>query len=112
MAVYLWDASHYDGPLNTTILGKASGQGIVGFTHKLGEALGGIDPMAATALAAARDVGIPIIGGYSSKYIVDSIGNFRKKIRSCAEVANRLRTSRTVLASCASAWSNATLASA
>jgi sulfide dehydrogenase cytochrome subunit len=29
---------------------------------------------------------IPIIAGYSTKYIVESIKNFRKKIRTCAEV--------------------------
>jgi sulfide dehydrogenase cytochrome subunit len=29
---------------------------------------------------------IPTIAGYSTKYIVDSIKNFRKKIRTCAEV--------------------------
>jgi GH25 family lysozyme M1 (1,4-beta-N-acetylmuramidase) len=64
VTIFLWDASHYDGKLNTTILAKAHGQGIVGFTHKLGEGVGNPDPTAATALAAARDVGIPVIGGY------------------------------------------------
>ena len=29
---------------------------------------------------------IPIIAGYSSKYLVESIKNFKKKIRTCAEV--------------------------
>ena len=36
---------------------------------------------------ASTDPQIPIIGGYSSKYIVDSIKNFKKKTRPCAEVS-------------------------
>ena len=36
---------------------------------------------------ASADSSIPIIGGYSSKYIVDSIKLFRKKERHCAEVS-------------------------
>jgi sulfide dehydrogenase cytochrome subunit len=36
---------------------------------------------------ASQDSSIPTIGGYSAKYIVDSIGNFKKKLRPCAEVA-------------------------
>ena len=35
---------------------------------------------------ASQDSSIPTIGGYSAKYIVDSLGNFKKKLRSCAEV--------------------------
>jgi sulfide dehydrogenase cytochrome subunit len=35
---------------------------------------------------ASTDPSIPIIGGYSAKYIVESIKNFRKKSRTCAEV--------------------------
>lgn len=35
---------------------------------------------------ASTESSIPIIGGYSAKYIVESIRNFRKKIRTCAEV--------------------------
>jgi sulfide dehydrogenase cytochrome subunit len=35
---------------------------------------------------ASTESNIPIIGGYSTKYIEESIKNFRKKIRSCAEV--------------------------
>jgi len=36
---------------------------------------------------ASADSSIPIIGGYSSKYIVDSIKLFKKKERHCAEVS-------------------------
>ena len=36
---------------------------------------------------ASGDSSIPIIGGYSAKYIVDSIKLFKKKERHCAEVA-------------------------
>jgi len=35
---------------------------------------------------ASKDSSIPIIGGYSAKYVVDSVQNFRKKLRPCAEV--------------------------
>jgi sulfide dehydrogenase cytochrome subunit len=36
---------------------------------------------------ASKDSSIPIIGGYSAKYVLDSIKNFRSKARPCAEVA-------------------------
>ena len=35
---------------------------------------------------ASADPAIPIIGGYSAKYLVESLRNFKKKIRTCAEV--------------------------
>jgi cytochrome subunit of sulfide dehydrogenase len=35
---------------------------------------------------ASSDSSIPIIGGYSVKYIVESLNNFRKKARACTEV--------------------------
>ena len=35
---------------------------------------------------ASSDSSIPTIGGYSAKYIIESIKNFRKKTRTCAEV--------------------------
>lgn len=35
---------------------------------------------------ASTDSSIPIIAGYSTKYIVESIENFKKKTRTCAEV--------------------------
>jgi cytochrome subunit of sulfide dehydrogenase len=35
---------------------------------------------------ASTESNIPTIAGYSAKYLVDSIKNFRKKVRSCAEV--------------------------
>jgi len=35
---------------------------------------------------ASKDSSIPIIGGYSAKYVIDSVQNFRKKLRPCAEV--------------------------
>lgn len=34
---------------------------------------------------ASQDSSIPTIGGYSAKYVVDSLGNFKKKLRPCAE---------------------------
>ena len=35
---------------------------------------------------ASTEPKIPIIGGYSSKYIVETLGAFKKKVRTCAEV--------------------------
>lgn len=35
---------------------------------------------------ASTEPTIPIIGGYSAKYVVDSLRAFRKKLRTCAEV--------------------------
>jgi cytochrome subunit of sulfide dehydrogenase len=35
---------------------------------------------------ASTEPSIPIIGGYSAKYLNESMKNFRKKIRTCAEV--------------------------
>lgn len=65
MTLLIWDASHYDGTLTRAILARAAAEGIVGLTHKLGEGLadteGSHDD---TALAAARDVGMVLVGGY------------------------------------------------
>jgi sulfide dehydrogenase cytochrome subunit len=36
---------------------------------------------------ASAESKIPIIGGYSAKYISESMGAFKKKVRTCAEVA-------------------------
>jgi len=36
---------------------------------------------------ASTESNIPIIGGYSAKYLVESMKNFKKKIRTCAEVS-------------------------
>ncbi|WP_171160744.1 c-type cytochrome [Usitatibacter palustris] len=35
---------------------------------------------------ASTDASVPIIGGYSAKYIVESMKSFKKKLRTCAEV--------------------------
>ena len=35
---------------------------------------------------ASTESAIPIVGGYSAKYVIESLRNFKKKIRSCAEV--------------------------
>lgn len=70
MTLYAWDASHYDGWLSRAILNRAHAEGISIFTHKIGE--GTSDTEGAhddTALAAARDAGIPFLGGY---YVVRS----------------------------------------
>ena len=36
---------------------------------------------------ASTEPTIPTIGGYSAKYVAESLRNFRKKVRTCAEVA-------------------------
>ncbi len=64
MTQYLWDTSHYDGPLSVATLKTAHAQGIVALTHKVGEGTGGDDPLDGPVLANARDAGIPLLGGY------------------------------------------------
>ena len=64
MTQYLWDTSHYDGPLSVATLRTAHAQGIVALTHKVGEGTGGDDPLDGSVLANARDAGIPLLGGY------------------------------------------------
>lgn len=65
MTEYLWDTSHFDGPLSFTTMAQARDEGIVALTHKLAE--GTTDTEGTSddvALAAARDVGIEFLGGY------------------------------------------------
>lgn len=64
MTTYGWDASHYDGVLTLADLQRAFKSGVQFFTHKLGEGLGGEDATQGTALAAARDAGFTVLGGY------------------------------------------------
>lgn len=64
MTQYLWDTSHYDGPLSVATLRTARAQGIVALTHKVGEGTGGDDPLDGSVLANARAAGIPLLGGY------------------------------------------------
>ncbi|OLE22371.1 MAG: hypothetical protein AUG49_19335 [Catenulispora sp. 13_1_20CM_3_70_7] len=63
--VYIWDASHFDGLLSAGMLLRAKGEGIGAFTHKIGEGLVDTEGRSDdTALAAARDAGIELVGGY------------------------------------------------
>lgn len=64
MTQFLWDTSHFDGPLSRATLATAKARGIVALTHKVGEGTGGDDPLDGTVLAAARDAGIALLGGY------------------------------------------------
>lgn len=65
MTLFGWDASHFDGPLSRPILDRARAEGIDFFTHKIGEGLADTEgTLDDTALAAARDAGVPFIGGY------------------------------------------------
>jgi glycosyl hydrolase family 25 len=64
MTVFGWDASHYDGALTVADLQRAKSEGIVLFTHKVGEGLGNLDPLGTEALNAARSAGMPVIGAY------------------------------------------------
>ncbi len=73
MTLYGWDASHYDGPLSRAILARAAAEGIAFFTHKIAEGLSDTEStMDDTALAAARDAGIPFVGGYFVPRTLDS----------------------------------------
>src|SRR3954464_1954767 len=65
MTIFGWDASHFDGTLTPAILRQARAEGIAFFSPKIGEGL--VDTEGShddTALAAARDAGIPCVGGY------------------------------------------------
>jgi GH25 family lysozyme M1 (1,4-beta-N-acetylmuramidase) len=66
MAIFGWDCSHFDGTLSLATMKKAKAEGIAFVTHKLGEGANHTldDGTQATALAAARDAGIQVIGGY------------------------------------------------
>lgn len=65
MTIFGWDASHYDGPLSLDTLKRARAEGITFFTHKAFEGLQDTEgSMDDTALAAARDAGIPFLGAY------------------------------------------------
>lgn len=65
MTVFGWDASHYDGYLSLDILRAAKREGIEFFTHKIGEGLSDTEGIGDdTALSAARDAGIELLGGY------------------------------------------------
>jgi GH25 family lysozyme M1 (1,4-beta-N-acetylmuramidase) len=54
----------FDGKLTVAIMRRAKIEGISFFTHKIGEGLLNDDPLDGTCLAAARDAGIEILGGY------------------------------------------------
>lgn len=64
MTIFGLDCSHFDGTLTLADLKRAAAEGIAFFTHKLGEGLGAEDATQSTALAAARDAGIRVLGGY------------------------------------------------
>jgi GH25 family lysozyme M1 (1,4-beta-N-acetylmuramidase) len=85
MTIFGWDASHYDGSLNKTILARAKSEGIAFFTHKIGEGLSNTDTTAQSALNAARDVGIRVIGGY---YFIHS-GDMVAQAARCISLADR-----------------------
>lgn len=61
---YGWDTSDFDGNLTAAIMAKAKAEGISFVTHKLTEGTSNKHVKAGAALAAARDAGIPILGGY------------------------------------------------
>jgi GH25 family lysozyme M1 (1,4-beta-N-acetylmuramidase) len=85
MTIFGWDASHYDGSLNKTILARAKAEGIVFFTHKIGEGLSNTDTTAQAALNAARDVGMQVVGGY---YFIHS-GDMVAQATRCIALADR-----------------------
>jgi GH25 family lysozyme M1 (1,4-beta-N-acetylmuramidase) len=78
VTIFGWDASHYDGVLTRTILDRAKAEGVAFFTHKIGQGLSNVDDTQATALAAARDAGIEVIGGYYYLDDADMVAQARR----------------------------------
>lgn len=79
--IFGWDASHYDGALTRDVLDQAVAEGIEFFTHKIGEGLSNTDDTARPALAAARDAGIKVIGGYYFIHSGDMVAQAARCIR-------------------------------
>lgn len=80
-----WDGSHYDGILHVGNMLDAKAEGIVFFTHKIGEGRSYDDPLDATNLAAAYEAGIEFIGGY---YVVRT-GDVTAQVDNCIALADR-----------------------
>jgi hypothetical protein len=65
MSVFIWDTSHFDGPISRAQMAQAKAQGIVSVTAKIAEGLSDTEGTHDdTTLAAARDAGIEFVGGY------------------------------------------------
>ncbi len=86
MTIFLWDTSHYDGPLTSAIMKRAKVEGIVGVTAKIGEGSTYDDPGDAAALAAARDAGVEFVGGY---FVPRSTSPVSAQVDACIRLADR-----------------------
>lgn len=86
MTIFGWDASHYDGSISVNTLTKAKNEGVVFFTHKIGEGLSNTDATQGTVLANARSAGIPFLGGY---YIPHQGTDPVKEAQRCVALADQ-----------------------
>lgn len=86
MTIFGWDSSHYDGVLTAAILRQANAEGIVFWTHKLGEGLATTDPYAAEAFGNANGL-FQVIGGY---YFIHHGQDMAAQAHRCVALADEL----------------------
>lgn len=86
MTLFGWDSSHYDGALTKAVMVRALSQGIVFFTHKIGEGMSNTDTTAKLALESARDAGIQVLGGY---YFIHS-GDMVAQATRCVSLSDQM----------------------
>ena len=80
MTQFIADFSHYDGHIDVATALRIKADGIAAATHKLGEGTGGVDPEAASGLAALRDAGFQLIGAYGVPRTGDGAAEARSLI--------------------------------
>ena len=87
MTIYGWDTSHFDGRIDAATARRAVAEGIAFATAKVGEGGTYDDPADGGNLAAFRDAGVPLIGGY---YVPRTPGDpVADQVAHCIALADR-----------------------
>ena len=86
MTIFGWDSSHYDGHLTRAILQRARDEGIVFWSHKLGQGSTNTDPLAAEAFANAQGL-FRVIGGY---YWIEHGADMVAEAKRCISLADQV----------------------
>jgi hypothetical protein len=84
--VWGWDTSHYDGVLSVAVMRQAKAEGIEFVTGKIGEGGSYDDPLDTINLTAARDAGMPLVGGY---YVPRSSPSIAAQVANCIALADK-----------------------